>query len=58
VTWSQTSTRDHLGAGQARGPRRTDDDCVYLVTDNDGVDENNGETGFIGLGSVEDAFIG
>ncbi|MEX1295065.1 MAG: esterase-like activity of phytase family protein, partial [Candidatus Limnocylindrales bacterium] len=32
------------------------DGTVYLATDNDGVDENYGETVFIRLGSVEEAF--
>ncbi len=29
---------------------------VYLATGNDGVDENDGETLFLDIGSVEDAF--
>ena len=32
------------------------DGTVYLATDNDGVDENYGETVFLSLGSVEEAF--
>ena len=32
------------------------DGQVYLVTDNDGVDENYGETVFLGLGSLGEAF--
>ena len=32
------------------------DGTVYLATDNDGVDDNYGETVFISLGSVEEAF--
>ena len=32
------------------------DGIVYLATDNDGVDGNYGETVFIRLGSVEEAF--
>ena len=35
----------------------TSDGTVYLATDNDGVDENYGETVFISLGSVEEAFV-
>ena len=34
----------------------TADGQVYLATDNDGVDENYGETLFLDIGSVEDAF--
>jgi hypothetical protein len=34
----------------------TADGIVYLATDNDGLDENYGETVFIRLGSVEEAF--
>ncbi len=34
----------------------TADDQVYLATDNDGVEENYGETLFFGLGSVALAF--
>lgn len=32
------------------------DGQVYLVTDNDGVDESNGETQFLRLGDIEDLF--
>jgi hypothetical protein len=34
----------------------TADGTVYVATDNDGVDENYGETVFIDLGPVEEAF--
>lgn len=34
----------------------TADDQVYVVTDNDGVDDAPGETLFLGLGSVQQAF--
>ena len=34
----------------------TADGTVYIATDNDGVDENYGETVFVDLGSVEEAF--
>jgi hypothetical protein len=34
----------------------TSDQRVFIVTDNDGVDENYGETVFVGLGSLESAF--
>ncbi len=34
----------------------TADGRIFLATDNDGVDENYGETLFFGLGSVEAAF--
>ncbi len=30
----------------------TSDDRVHIVTDNDGVDENYGETVFLGLGRL------
>ena len=34
----------------------TADGTVYIATDNDGVDENYGETVFLSLGSAEEAF--
>ena len=34
----------------------TADGRVFMVTDNDGVDENYGETLFIGLGPLDEAF--
>ena len=36
----------------------TADDRVFLATDNDGVDENYGETLFFSLGSLDAAFGG
>ena len=42
--------RQHLGAGQARGRSRSPrDGRLFLATDNDGVDENYGETLFFPL---------
>ena len=62
---STDGTRDilpDLGAASISVPEKveslavTADGTVYLATDNDGVDGSYGETVFIRLGSVEEAF--
>jgi hypothetical protein len=44
-TWASISVPDKL-----EGVGVTKDGRLYLATDNDGVDENYGETLFLGLG--------
>jgi len=43
-------------AEKLEGLAITADGRVYVVTDNDGVDESTGETLFLDLGHVDEAF--